>query len=499
MARGISLHIGLNHVDLSQYPGFEIPVLKGCINDANAMRNIAKATGFATTTVLVDAQATALAVKNKITEAAGQLMAGDIFFLSYSGHGSQIPDEQGDEEDGSDETWVLYDRQLIDDELYDLWKNFKQDVRIFVLSDSCHSGTMVKLIIKKFIQKPGRRGLRDFGTADIYPLVDLISQARLKKSASRAILPEQRRVKTIPENNSLQNYVMKKELYQNIQQLTRGSKNRSAEEIKASLLYISGCQDNQESGDGAVNGIFTGNLLSVWNNGNFTEGYKSFYENILALMPADQTPNYMSLGINIPPFEAQKPFTILASTGQTGIGGTTAPSDKPSITGPSTWNSNSLPPSFTINKGSNPYYYIEVATDCALFNNKDNGSRRSTENFYATWNDASTGYQLYDEPQYQLPQTVWDALKTTERLYYRAGTTIDQNWNGWVVTVDDEHNGDAPYISVVQKAENPSGDVPNAGDSSQGSDQPSEEVNTDQPAEPVEASDDSTKTILAYN
>ena len=36
-----------------------------------------------------------------------------------------------------DETWVCYDRQLIDDQLYELWGKFKASVRILVLSDNC--------------------------------------------------------------------------------------------------------------------------------------------------------------------------------------------------------------------------------------------------------------------------------------------------------------------------------------------------------------------------
>ena len=64
--------------------------------------------------------------------------------MSYSGHGGQIQDENADEADGLDETWVLYDRQVIDDELYQRWASFAEGVRIVVLSDSCHSGSVVK-------------------------------------------------------------------------------------------------------------------------------------------------------------------------------------------------------------------------------------------------------------------------------------------------------------------------------------------------------------------
>ena len=76
--------------------------------------------------------------------AAGKtLSSGDFFFLTYSGHGGQVPDVTGEEADKQDETWCLYDGQLIDDELYLELSRFAAGVRILVLSDSCHSGTVV--------------------------------------------------------------------------------------------------------------------------------------------------------------------------------------------------------------------------------------------------------------------------------------------------------------------------------------------------------------------
>jgi hypothetical protein len=50
---------------------------------------------------------------------AAQLLApGDILLLAYSGERSQVSDVHGDEPDAQDETWVLSDRQLVDDELH---------------------------------------------------------------------------------------------------------------------------------------------------------------------------------------------------------------------------------------------------------------------------------------------------------------------------------------------------------------------------------------------
>lgn len=109
--QGISLHLGLNRVDPVHYGGWD-GALTACEFDANDMRDLAKSRGFKPT-VLLTPDATADAVQGAIWEAAKKLVAGDIFFFSYSGHGSQVPDGNKDEPDGQDETWVLFDRELV--------------------------------------------------------------------------------------------------------------------------------------------------------------------------------------------------------------------------------------------------------------------------------------------------------------------------------------------------------------------------------------------------
>src|SRR5688572_22020060 len=144
MAKGISVHIGLNEVDPDHYGGWD-GRLTACEFDAKDMQKIAKQRGFLPR-LLLTANATATAVQAAIRDAASRLKAGDFFWLTYSGHGGQVPDINHDEGEGDrqDETWVLYDRELIDDELYALWSGFAPGVRILVLSDSCHSGTVTK-------------------------------------------------------------------------------------------------------------------------------------------------------------------------------------------------------------------------------------------------------------------------------------------------------------------------------------------------------------------
>ena len=112
------------------------------------MQAIAHSQGFISTLLLRE-DATRKTVLTVLREAAEALDKHSMLLLSYSGHGGYVPDLNGDDLDGQDETWCLYDGQLIDDELYELWATFRAGVRILVVSDSCHSGTMTKNIVNR--------------------------------------------------------------------------------------------------------------------------------------------------------------------------------------------------------------------------------------------------------------------------------------------------------------------------------------------------------------
>jgi metacaspase-1 len=83
-------------------------------------------------------------------------------------------------------------------------------------------------------------------------------------------------------------------------------------DVEASVLLISGCQDNQLSYDGPRNGRFTTELLATWRDGAFRGGYREFHRSILTRMPPDQSPNLYVVGVPSAAFEAQVPFTIAA-------------------------------------------------------------------------------------------------------------------------------------------------------------------------------------------
>jgi metacaspase-1 len=280
MAQGISLHVGLNRVDPAHYQGWD-GALTACEFDANDMRAIAESQGFEPRSLLT-AEATSQAVLGAIEAAAGELGPGDLFLCTYSGHGGQVPDRNGeDEEDRSDETWVAYDRQIVDDELYALWGRFAPGVRIFVLSDSCHSGTVTRNI-----------------EADV---PDPVS-TREKAAA------ESPRYKALPRDVMIATYRANAQLYDDIQKRVPGAEKADP---AATVLLISGCRDDQLSLDGFSNGLFTENLRAVWGDGAWDGGgYAQFREEIRARMPAKQQPNYFRVGAGNPGFEQQKPFTI---------------------------------------------------------------------------------------------------------------------------------------------------------------------------------------------
>lgn len=273
MSRGIALCAGLNSVDPGHYCGWS-GLLDPCENDAKDVAKIAASKGFTglnngTPDLLLTKSATRKAVKDGIKRAAGELNSGDIFLLYYSGHGGQLQDENMDEwDDCKDETWCLYDGELLDDELYEMWELFNSGVRIFVISDSCHSGTIIKEGFKSDIK------------SKLMPW-DLASAVYSKNKAFYdAILND------------------------------KSTKKRQDAAINANIILLASCMDNQTSAAGFFNSLFTAQLKSTWNGGKFQGDYLKFHGSILRKMPSYQSPCYVTLGEPNKVFEKQSPFTI---------------------------------------------------------------------------------------------------------------------------------------------------------------------------------------------
>jgi hypothetical protein len=439
MSKGISIHIGLNHVDPDAYDGWN-GQLDGCINDARAMKKIADQQGYQST-MLIDDQATSDAVIENIAQAAQALSSGDMFLLTYSGHGGQIDDINGDEEDGKDETWVLYDRMLIDDELYSLWGQFEAGVRIFMLSDSCHSGTVAKMRSWQAIQKARQASM---------------PPGRYRANGS---LPK---IKAIPQRVQNKAYLHHQRMY-NTLQWAAGRGDRAT--IGACVALISGCLDNQESGDSPENGTFTAQLLDVWADGAFSGDYEKFWKDILREMPPEQSPNFYTVGASDPQFLAQKPFVIGDATQQGG--GSVSESELPSIRPRRQWLHDSQEgPTCQIITGENRYYIVEAFTDPILADQTDHGDDRQSDNFYATYNDPNMPRRL-TASTFELPADAWARLKQPGgRIYFRIGTTSGPTgWDNYTVSTSDLEGDKAPFVEVVgeMEPEGPGGGSPPMG------------------------------------
>lgn len=281
MPKRYSLSIGVNRVNPVHYDGEWEGFLPCCEKDAADIDNLFKQSGYDKRTLLKTAKATRANVLKAFKAAAKTARKGDLFTVYYSGHGGQVADMNGDEEDANDETWCLYDGQLIDDEIYYAFSQFQEGVRIFMISDSCHSGTVAKVAMLNADEKKG-------------PLKKIL-------------------YKYMPEEVVGKAYLKKRSLYDKIQmndhmKISNPKNKDYAHNIRASVKLFSGCQDNQYSQAGVINSVFTAMLFRVWRNGMFKGNYKLFHKKIVELMPPDQTPNHYNVGTKDPDFTLQRPF-----------------------------------------------------------------------------------------------------------------------------------------------------------------------------------------------
>ena len=288
MPKGNSIHLGLNRVDPSRYAGWD-GVLKACEADAVDMKNIAEREGFRSK-VLLTSDATRSAVWAELADSASVLHAGDILLLTYSGHGGQLPDRDGDEPDSMDETWCLYDGQVLDDEINELLGRFEKGVRLLVVSDSCHSGSVARA-----------------------SLVTQFSQARVAIAGRfRELVSSEDSVvfRSMPADVARSVYQANKDFYDGI--LSSPSLSGAKDRVKASGILLSGCQDNQLSQDGVFNGAFTSHLKAVWRDGAFVGDYEAFHRMIVHSMnrTPEQTPQLSFVGDISASFLRQRPFTV---------------------------------------------------------------------------------------------------------------------------------------------------------------------------------------------
>lgn len=134
-------------IGINDYPGTAND-LSGCVNDATDWAEVLTAKGFSVK-LLLDSKATRNNIIREIKALMKKTEAGDSVVIQYSGHGSFVPDENGDEPDGNDECICPHDifvngkaNFITDDELFEFYSLRNKESKLLIISDSCHSGTV---------------------------------------------------------------------------------------------------------------------------------------------------------------------------------------------------------------------------------------------------------------------------------------------------------------------------------------------------------------------
>lgn len=169
-----ALCIGINN-----YPGTQMD-LQGCVNDAADWAEALGARGYAVER-LIDSQATKAAIVAALQKLIGAAQAGDGLVVTYSGHGTYVPDVNGDEVDGLDEALCPHDIRsagaLVDDEIHALFAQRRPGVRLVLIADSCHSGTVTRAAGHDADAETSTR-------ARFLPIGNWLPEARLPRGAS---------------------------------------------------------------------------------------------------------------------------------------------------------------------------------------------------------------------------------------------------------------------------------------------------------------------------
>ena len=143
-----ALLIGINRYRI---PGAD---LRGCVNDVNNMHAVLtqyygfEAGGIKT---LLDYDATKKNIMAGLRDLIAGTKKGDVLLLHYSGHGANVPDDNGDEADNRDEilcpTDLDWKDPLRDDWLRTTFDRMKPGVSLTVVMDCCHSGSNTRAIL----------------------------------------------------------------------------------------------------------------------------------------------------------------------------------------------------------------------------------------------------------------------------------------------------------------------------------------------------------------
>jgi len=222
--------------------------LRGCVNDVEMIRYLlVNKFGFEPDNIraIVDDRATRSNILQRLQWLINGTKEGDFLVFQFSGHGSQVRDRNGDElNDHLDEILCPYDldwnNPLTDDILSGIFSKLPRGVKLLMLADCCHSGTIAREIGNPRYEK----------ARFIMPPFDIKSRSLNKELPRRKLASK-----------------------------AQGDTQR--------IILISGCRDDQTSADAYINGKYNGAFSwavyqTIVNNKDIT--YKQLHETVCGLL-----------------------------------------------------------------------------------------------------------------------------------------------------------------------------------------------------------------------
>lgn len=259
MGRSVSIHIGTNSLS-DHYRGAFAP-LAAPERDVALMAGLARERGFDEVRELRGPAATSAAVLGALGDAGRTLRAGDLLVVTFAGHGSRLPRPaalRGAEVDGWDETVCLHDRQLLDDEVYATCAGFAEGVRILLLVDSCHSGSM---------HETPRRPSAPAGFA----------------------AADGTRVRVLGTDAALRTYLARADAYAAVRASVAGARARP---LRAEVILLSACKEYQLAREDGEHGLFTRAVADVVRTGT-ARNHLALAQAVSQRTPREQRPAFV--------------------------------------------------------------------------------------------------------------------------------------------------------------------------------------------------------------
>ena len=236
--------------------------LRGCINDVENMRQLlVNVYGFKQANVrrLLNSEVIKSNVKSEMDWLFQDVKPNDRLVLHFSGHGSQVADVDGDEDEGYDEILCLHDMDfkkpntyLVDDEIRKWTEGLPTGAKLTIVFDSCHSGSATRMLLA-----PGSgRGMRSV-MVDLKVSADRAGGAARGLNASE-ILPTLSDP-TSPDSVRLRFIEPPADVLEAIEQKKRnGVAKRGLVTADLNHVFLAGCKSNQTSADAHIENDFHG-------------------------------------------------------------------------------------------------------------------------------------------------------------------------------------------------------------------------------------------------